>query len=203
MCDLTRKNRRSDRKIHITMNVRVVYVNIWCTNWMWIHKWDTYWFGLLCRTYVFRDILAGVPGCLAITSLGLMGRFWAWGLAPSWPEQGQDSFSLTLLINGTLIQGSITLCCSLCSHAQPLFHTQCMSPALGRTVSDAILLIQCLMIVLALVLCGCILSALRFCLQSAAVMRYVLISTPSLSSSLPTHLSLTHMVPFSLSLYLL
>ncbi len=78
--------------------------------------------------------------------LRLMGRCWTWGLAPSWPEQGQDSFSPTLLINGTLIQGCITLCCSLCSHAQPLFHTQCMSPALGRTVSDVILLIQCLMI---------------------------------------------------------
>ncbi len=101
--------------------------------------------------------------------LRLMGRCWAWGLAASWPEQGQDSFSPTLLINGTLIQGCITLCCSICAHAQPLFHTQCMSPALGRTVSDAIVLIQCLMIVLALVLCGYILSAMTFCLQSAAV----------------------------------
>ncbi len=123
--------------------------------------------------------------------LRLMGRCWAWGLAASWPEQGQDSFSPTLLINGTLIQGCITLCCSLCAHAQPLFHTQCMSPALGRTVSDAIVLIQRLMIVLALVLCGYILSAMTFCLQSAAVTRYVLISIPSLSSSLH-HLSFTH-----------
>lgn len=62
--------------------------------------------------------------------LRLADKCWAWGLAPSWPEHGQDSFCPTLLINETLIQGCITLCCSLCSHAQPL----CVFPALGRTV---------------------------------------------------------------------
>lgn len=133
--------------------------------------------------------------------LRLADRCWAWGLAPSWPEQGQDSFSPTLLINDTLIQGCITLCCSLCSHAQPLFHTQCMFPALGRWYPMVYLLLQCLMTVLALVLCGYILSALTLCLQSAAVTRYVLISVP-FSLTLPSHSSLTHahtvLLPFPL-----
>lgn len=172
------------------MNVRVVYAQTECEMGhllIWASLQNPHCHGYPCCH----------PRMLCYRRLRLTGRCWAWGLAPSWPEQGQDSFSPTLLINGTLIQGCITPCCSLCSHAQPLFHT-----ALGRTVSNAILLIQCLMIVLALVMCGYILSALTFCLQSAAVTRYVLISGPlSLSPSLPTHPALMYMPPSSLTLH--
>ncbi len=68
-CDLTRKRTEAIGKFTSQWMLELS-MRIWCTNWMLIIKWDTYWFGLLCRTYVFMNILAGVPGCLTVTVWG-------------------------------------------------------------------------------------------------------------------------------------
>lgn len=110
-------------------------MSIWCTNTVWNtdHKWDTYWFGLLCRSHILMDILAVLPGCFAIT-------VWGWrtgvghGVLPLHDlnrvkTHSPQRFSLT-----THWSRAVSRCAILSVHMHNLSSTHSVFPALGRTV---------------------------------------------------------------------
>lgn len=107
-----------------------------CPNTVWNtdHKWDTYWFGLLCRSHIFMDILAVLPGCFALT-------VWGWrtsvghGVLPLHDlnmvkTHSPQRFSLTKHWSR-----AVSRCAVLSLHMHSLSSTHsAVFPALGRTV---------------------------------------------------------------------
>lgn len=175
---------------------------ICCTNTMWNtdHKRDTYWFGLLCSTCIFMDILAVLPGCFAIT-------VWGWrtgvghGVLPLHDlnrvkTHSPQRFSLT-----THWSRAVSRCAVLSVHVHSLSstHSVCSQPVLlvsngisPASVSNDSAGFGCVRLY---PLCSDALPAICCC---DAVCVEI---SPSLSPTLPTHPSLMHILSSSLSLY--
>lgn len=99
--------------------------------WNTDHKWDTYWFGLLCSSRIFMDILAVLPGCFAIT-------VWGWrtgvghGVLPLHDQNRVKTHSPQRFSLTTHWSRAVSRCAVLSVHIHSLSstHSVCSQPVL-------------------------------------------------------------------------